>query len=463
VATEPDDRILPLASSVSDGSPIDWEGAARATTSEQEREAIRQLRLIAEIGRVHAQDHFAAAPVAKVGAEQQWKHLLVRERLGAGTFGEVFKAWDPSLGREVALKLLDPGKLRGGDGDPTGFLAEGIRLAKVRHPHVIAVYGADVGDGRPGIWMELIHGRTLEEMVARDGPLSGREASLVGLDLCRALTAIHQVALVHRDVKATNVMRERGGRIVLMDFGATRELSVLEGALHPSLAGTPFYMPPDILEGEAATPKSDIYGLGVLLFHLVTGRYPVEGSTLEELRAAHRRRDAGLLRHFRSDLPEPFVRVVETALEFDPAARPSTAAHMERALTASLGAGGLATPHLEPASSLQYLQSLGDLLRLSGRGAEALETLTAGLRATEKVFGADHPKASEYLLSLGLLYEDLGNTQMAESSLRRALEIEEKEPRRGDVGTSTVRHAYAALLRKLGREAEAMALEQRRP
>ena len=95
-------------------------------------------------------------------------------------------------------------------------------LARVRHPNVVTVHGADVRDGRAGLWMEFVHGRTLESWVQAHGALGPGEATTLGVDLCRALAAVHGAGLVHGDVKAQNVMREDGGRTVLMDFGAGR-------------------------------------------------------------------------------------------------------------------------------------------------------------------------------------------------------------------------------------------------
>ena len=137
------------------------------------------------------------------------------------------------------------------------------------------MYGADEHDGRVGLWTEFVRGESLDAVGrSAHGPLGAREAALVGLDVCRALAAVHGAGLVHRDVKAQNVMREAGGRIVLMDFGTGAEIA---GA-HARLAGTPLYLAPEIFAGEPATSlQSDIYSVGVLLFYLVTGAFPGDG------------------------------------------------------------------------------------------------------------------------------------------------------------------------------------------
>src|SRR4051812_42389118 len=135
--------------------------------------------------------------------------------------------------------------------------------------------------------MELVRGVTLEQQIAAHGPLSAREAAAVGIDLCRALAAIHAAGLIHRDVKAQNVMREDGGRIVLMDLGTGREIHQAGRPVSPDLAGTPLYLAPEIFSGAPASERTDLYSLGVLLYHLVTGSFPVRATTIPELQAGH--------------------------------------------------------------------------------------------------------------------------------------------------------------------------------
>ena len=195
------------------------------------------------------------------------------------------------------------------------MIDEGRLLARVRHPNVVTVHGADRIDGRVGLWMEFVRGRTLEDVLGDQGPFGAEEATLIGLDLCRALSAVHAAGLMHRDVKAQNVMREAGGRIVLMDFGTGRD----DLSDRPAdVAGTPLYVAPEVLGGAPATAESDIYSVGVLLFHLVTGAYPVKGRTVAEIREAHGQRRRAWLRDARPDLPDTFVQAVERALDVDP-------------------------------------------------------------------------------------------------------------------------------------------------
>jgi serine/threonine-protein kinase len=260
-----------------------------------------------------------------------WGPLRILEKIGEGVYGEVFRAFDPRLAREVALKLLRPASARTG----RVVIEEGRLLARVRHPHVATVHGAEEHDGRIGIWMEFVSGRTLEAILREQGTLGAREAAGVGIDLCRALAAVHAAGIVHRDLKAQNVLRESGGRIVLADFGAGFDALRDDGGSR-SVAGSPLYLAPETLRGDAATTRSDLYALGVLLHHLVTGDFPVSGRTIEELREAHGRRTAGELRGRRPDLPSAFVEVVERALASDPRDRFGSAGEMEAALGAAV-------------------------------------------------------------------------------------------------------------------------------
>ena len=225
----------------------------------------------------------------------------------------------------MALKLLR----RGISNNPSTarLLAEAQTIAKVRHPNVVTIHGADVREGRAGLWMELVNGRTLETWLLDNGVLGAGEAVTIGRDICRALAAVHGSGLIHGDVKAQNVMREEGGRIVLMDFGAGQA----QGA-PTTTSGTPLYLAPEVLAGAPSTTQSDIYSLGVLLFHLLTNQYPCYAADIDGLRAAHAQGERLRLRDLRPDLDARVVDVVERALEADPAQRFATAGTMEQAL-----------------------------------------------------------------------------------------------------------------------------------
>lgn len=273
-----------------------------------------------------------------------WGSLEILEPIGHGGFGHVYRARDPALGRDVALKVIavagdDPARV-------VDVLREGRLLARVRHPNVVTIHGAQEYRGSVGIWMELVRGRSLAELVRADGRLGPEEAIVIGGSVLRAVAAVHAAGLVHRDVKAQNVMRETGGRIVLMDFGAGWERGDVGRKHEVSPEGTPLYMAPELLAGGPPSVASDIYSVGVLLFFLVTGMHPVDGRTITEIALAHGLGTRRLLADCRPDLPEAFVRVVERALAPTPDRRYQTAGAMARDLADAL-VGSAGAPRVE--------------------------------------------------------------------------------------------------------------------
>ena len=264
-------------------------------------------------------------------------------RVGRGSFGEVYRAWDPDLEREVALKLLLPGSVDGDD-EYRAILREARALAAVQHPNIVHVYGVDRHDARVGFWTDFVRGRTLTFLVSSQGPFGYREAALIGLDVAKALSAVHRAGILHRDIKADNVMREEGGRILLMDFG----LSTLPQR-STVIAGTPNYMAPELFSGSPATVAADIYAMGVLLFYLVSGQHPARLGGLTAKEAASAIAQRRTLTDLRPDLSESFLRTVSVALDVDPAKRFASAGQLAESLAESLGAPLPVDPALPPA------------------------------------------------------------------------------------------------------------------
>ncbi len=261
-----------------------------------------------------------------------WGDFTLLARVGFGGFGEVYLAWDPHLQREVALKLLLPGAASG-EAEYQSLLTEARALASVRHPNVVPVYGIDRHDERVGFWTDFVRGKTLAELLRLQGRFGFHEAALIGLDVTRALSAVHRAGILHRDIKAENVMREEGGRILLMDFG----LSALQQG-QTNIAGTPNYMAPEVFRGGQATVATDIYAAGILLYYLVAGDYPVRLSGLTALESLARMAKRRPLMDMRSDVPESLLRTINTAMEIDPAKRFASAGELAAALAKSLGA-----------------------------------------------------------------------------------------------------------------------------
>jgi eukaryotic-like serine/threonine-protein kinase len=324
---------------------------------------------------------------------QAWGSFRLLARVGHGSFGEVYRAWDPHLEREVAVKLLLPASV-GDEDDYRAILREARALAAVQHPNIVHVYGMDRHDGRVGYWTDFVHGKTLSFLVLAQGPFGYREAALIGLDVTKALSAVHRAGLLHRDIKAENVMREEGGRILLMDFG----LSTLPQR-QTGIAGTPTYMAPELFSGSEATVASDIYAVGVLLFYLVTGQHPVRlgGLTAREAAAAISKRKA--LIDLRPDLSESFMRTVAIAMEMDPAKRYASAGQLAEALAESLGAplaaGTVPAPPKAASKTTLWVAIAALLLLAVGGSALWLAGIPRSLHPTNSAATAGVP-ATQY-------------------------------------------------------------------
>lgn len=325
----PDEEISGIADRIADGSAIDWPhdlGAADASGT------LEALQAIAAVATLHRRPADADGSDLATAPGSRWGPLTVTAQIGQGRFGQVYLAWDARLQRRVALKLLHAPSAAAA-ASQSHAIEEARLLARVRHPNVLAVYGAECIDGQIGIWTEFIEGETLEALLQRRGPLPAPEAIAIGVDLCRALTAVHEAGLLHRDIKAQNVMRETGGRIVLMDFGTGHDLHARPISAG-DLSGTPLYLAPEVLAGGEAAPASDVYALAVLLFRLLTGEYPVSGRTLADVQTGHGARKALRLADARRELPITLVDAIDRGLAPDRADRHQSAAAFGRALEA---------------------------------------------------------------------------------------------------------------------------------
>ena len=315
-----EEPLLDVAAALADGRTIDWESASQGVTDAEDRRLLEELRFIAVVTSAASgsdPESLAASAQTDSPPRDSWGPLKIIEHIGRGTFGDVYRAWDTRLDREVALKILRREELDD-QARASTVIQEGRLLARVRHPNVVTVYGAERIGGQVGVWMEFVHGKTLEEELRGSGPFEADRVIRIGVELSGALSTVHRAGLIHRDVKAQNVLCDRDGRLVLTDFGAGCELQETTEAATRELAGTPASIAPEVLTGQAATPQTDVYSLGVLLYHLVTGTYPVRGRSLKEIREAHAHGTRTPLAAARPDLPAAFVRIVDRALDPNP-------------------------------------------------------------------------------------------------------------------------------------------------
>lgn len=417
--TPPSQVVDETARAVLDGTPVDWPGL-ETSVDDETRGLVAQLQVLAAVADVHREAE--PGPVT-------WGHLRVLERVGAGASGTVYRAWDTRLDREVALKLI-PAPLAPGDA-ASPIIEEGRLLARVRHPNVATIYGAEALDGQVGLWMEFVRGQTLEQLLRSGHQFTPSQVIDIGIDLCRAVSAVHAAGLLHRDIKTQNVMRADDGRLVLTDFGAGRDLT--GGSART--AGTPLYLAPEVLAGAPPSIRTDVYSIGVLLFRLLSGRYPVRATTLEELRTAHAAGVGDNLATLRPDLPAALLAIVRVATDPDPARRCPSCDALASDLRRCDGRGGRRrrTTALLAAAAVAgaaWLAVPGAVSDTSGSGALAgrLGTffgLTRPAAAAAPVvvvvpFRNLRSDADSELLVDGLTYELIRNLSMLDGLLVRS-------------------------------------------
>lgn len=338
-----DEHLDSLADSIGDGVSVDWKKEVAGAETVGEGASVRAMRQIARIVDFNRtlqrsswpQDEPATAPGVNAAIHpERWGDLTLLERVGAGATGEVWRAWDSRLQREVALKFLQP-RDGGDDRGPTQLLDEARSIARVSHPGIVAVYGIAEHEGRAGMWMEFLRGPTLAQEIERRGAMPARKVTHIGLELCSALEALFQAGLLHRDIKPANVIVEPNRGAVLTDFGLGWRRGFTEEKA-PGSAGTPIFMSPDLLAGEPATPQSDVYALGVTLRWALTGRSPFQARTLEELRAQAATGPSNSLLGERPGVPRKLAFAIERAMEPTASARLSSAGELSSLLRSAL-------------------------------------------------------------------------------------------------------------------------------
>jgi serine/threonine protein kinase len=258
------------------------------------------------------------------------RYELVR-RLGSGGMAEVVEARDHRLGRSVAIK-----RLRTDLADPSArarFHREAMTAAALAHPNIVAVY--DVGEvrGAPYIVMELIDGESLAARIAADGALDPADAVDVTEQLLGALGAAHSRGLVHRDVKPANVLLTRDGTVKLADFGIAQALASTSSLTQTGqVIGTPRYLSPEQAMGAPASPQSDLYAAGLVLYEMLTGASPFAGDSPAALAAAHQQATVPRILDLQPRVSSTVANTIDRALAKDPKARFVSAAAMADAL-----------------------------------------------------------------------------------------------------------------------------------
>jgi Tol biopolymer transport system component len=266
-----------------------------------------------------------------------FSHYFVEERLGSGGMGTVYRARDTRLGRNVAIKVIND-EIAGNAQRNARFHREARAVAALNHPGIVTIHDTGEEHGTPYIVTELVDGTTVRRLLERDKALTPRQVIEIGSQVADALAAAHGAGITHRDVKPENIMVTRTGRVKLLDFGLaqarvtdaaeTRTGLVTEAGI---VLGTPAYMSPEQVRGEALDPRSDIFSLGVVLYEMADGGRPFTGASAPDVVSAVLRADPPPLAE--SSVSPALRLIIERCLQKRPDDRFQSASDLAFALT----------------------------------------------------------------------------------------------------------------------------------
>ena len=437
----PRSELIELAARISDGESVDWPHIEQQLINDDPAllEGMKTLELLYQTLQKTSTD-----PVADLELKQ-WGHLELDELVGFGAFAVVYGAFDPVLKRPVALKL---NTRIGSTRQTEEWIREARRLARVQHPNVLAVHGADIHHGIPGLWCDRIEGATLADLGSK-GPLPFGRLLDIADALVGAVRAVHQAGLVHGDIKPANIMLESNERLILMDFGASEHIRSDQSVADK--AGSPLAMAPERFAGAPLSFAVDTFGIGVVLYYLLEGRYPMSGNTAQDIQQLWQetRKPA-----FDQSTPSAFKQLILSLLSIDPKQRPELSAvaqqieHIRSTPARRRRRAGIAAVMLILATALGFSLNAWKSAEQSRKQAVAVNEFLASVLATprptrlgpdlpitavlddatsraEEAFAAQPEALADVLTSIGHSYQQLLQFEQAEPLLTRAIALHE--------------------------------------
>jgi beta-lactam-binding protein with PASTA domain/tRNA A-37 threonylcarbamoyl transferase component Bud32 len=276
-------------------------------------------------------------------------------RIGVGGMANVYQARCTILNRIVTVKVLRS-ELAEDKDFVRRFQLEAQAVASLSHPNIVSIYDVGEEDGLPYLVMEYVEGANLKEIIKNRGPLSPSEAVNIGIQVCAALAHAHSKGIIHRDIKPHNILVTPGGRVKVTDFGLARVLSMPSATMTQSgtVMGSVHYFSPEQARGEEATPQSDLYSLGVVLYETLSGEVPFQGDNPVSIALKHLQEEPTGLRLKNPEIPSELEDIILKAMSKDPAKRFVSAREMQRALSECF----ISDDELEAEEQTQFLPAV---------------------------------------------------------------------------------------------------------
>jgi serine/threonine protein kinase len=272
----------------------------------------------------------------------------IEEQIGQGGMGVVFRGFDRSLNRPVAIKVMAP-HLGANGVARKRFAREAQAAAAVVHPHVVPIYRVSSSPERPYIAMALIDGLSLQEKVSLNGPIESLDVVRISIQIADGLAAAHRQGLIHRDMKPANILMEKDvSRVVITDFGLARAVDDVAMTQSGCMAGTPNYMSPEQVTDQDIDHRSDLFGLGGVMYFMATGREPFRSESAFAVINKVIRETPRSARSVNAEIPETLDRIIARLLEKNPADRIQSADELQQLLTEYLAHLQDPRRHAEP-------------------------------------------------------------------------------------------------------------------